>query len=94
MRDNYVLMKENIIFREISSARVEDDKLNIIITDLETIFLSCSIYDKDELKNIYGDEIIDYKKIFENIKYENDIDGALSELKKLYERDTEDVIHI
>lgn len=94
MKDNEALMKENIMFREISSARTDDDKLDIMFPELDTIFLLCSIYDKDQLKNIYGNEIINYKNIFEKIKCENDIGGAFSALKKLYEKDREDVILI
>ena len=68
MKNNESLIMENSYLREIYSERIEDDKLNIIIQDLNVIYTLCSIYDIEELKNIYGDEIVDYKKIFDMIK--------------------------
>jgi hypothetical protein len=84
MKNNESLIMENSYLREVYSERIEDDKLNIIIQDLNVIYMLCSIYDKEELKNIYGDEIEDYKKIFDTIKSESDIWNASSELLKLY----------
>jgi hypothetical protein len=84
MKNNESLIMENSYLREIHSERIEDDKLNIIIQDLNVIYILCSIYDKEELKDIYGDEIVVYKKIFDTIKSENDIWDASSELLKLY----------
>lgn len=84
MKNNESLIMENSYLREIYSERIEDDKLNIIIQDLNMIYTLCLIYDIEELKNIYGDEIADYKKIFDTIKSENDIWDASSELLKLY----------
>lgn len=84
MKNNESLIMENSYLREIYSERIEDDKLNIIIQDLNVIYTLCLIYDIEELKNIYGDEIADYKKIFDTIKSENDIWDASSELLKLY----------
>ncbi len=84
MKNNESLIMENSYLREIYSERIEDDKLNIIIQDLNVIYVLCTIYDKEELKNIYGDDIVDYKKIFDTINSENDIWEASSELLKLY----------
>lgn len=80
MKDNDALMTENLIFREVFSKRVKENKINIEFKDLYTIFILCSIYDKDELKDIYDESIIEYKKIFESIKSEDDICKALTEL--------------
>ena len=63
------------------------------IQDLKVIYVLCSIYDKEELKNIYGDEIVDYKKIFDTIKSEDDIWNTSSELLKLYLQRKEIQIH-
>lgn len=84
MKNNESLIMENSYLREMYSERIEDDKLNIIIQDLNVIYTLCLIYDIEELKNIYGDEIADYKKIFGTIKSEDDIWDASSELLKLY----------
>lgn len=84
MKNNESLINENSYLREIYTERIEDDKLSIMFQDLNVICVLCYIYDKEELKNIYGDEIIDYKKIFDTIKSENDIWDASSELLKLY----------
>lgn len=84
MKNNESLIMENSYLREIYSERIEDDKLNIMVRDLNVIYTLCSIYGKEELKKIYGDEIVDYKKIFDMIKSENDIWDASSELLKLY----------
>lgn len=84
MKNNESIIMENSCLRDAHSERVEDDKLSIMFQDLNVIHVLCSIYDKEELKNIYGDEIEDYKKIFDTIKVENDIWNASSELLKLY----------
>ena len=93
MKNNESLIMENSYLREIYSERIEDDKLNIIIQDLNVIYVLCSIYDKEELKNIYGGEIVDYKKIFDTIKSEDDIWNTSSELLKLYLQRKEIQIH-
>jgi len=84
MKNNESLMMENSYLRDIYSERIEDDKLNIIFQDLNVIYTLCLIYDIEKLKNIYGDEIVYYKKIFDTIKSENDLWDASSELSKLY----------
>ncbi len=80
MKDNEALMIENLIFRDVFSKKVRENKINIEFKDLYTIFMLCSIYSKDELKEIYNDSLMDYKKIFESIKCEDDICKAYSEL--------------
>lgn len=86
MKNNESLMIESSCLRKIHSEKIEDDKLSIMFGDLNVIYVLCTIYDKEELKNIYGDEILYYKKIFDTIKCENDIWDASSELLKLYKQ--------
>jgi hypothetical protein len=80
MKDNYVLISEGLAYKNELSKGIKRNMMYIEFKDIYTIFMLCSTCEKEELSEIYGDDMVAYKKIFESIKTEEDICKALSEL--------------